>query len=140
MAIPQPARDRLMAALERGVSKGFTVFYEYVLENPVQVALATANEIAESLGVDAATVVRASQHMGYSGWPQLQKEFRALFGEQPAARKMDRLGNMATGVLEVRKEFVDPDSKCECRDCRTARLLDSLIAEIHTQFGKDARA
>jgi DNA-binding MurR/RpiR family transcriptional regulator len=36
----------------------------------------SASELAHALNLDAATVVRFSQHLGYSGFPKLQREIR----------------------------------------------------------------
>ena len=36
----------------------------------------TASELAHTLNLDAATVVRFSQHLGYEGFPKLQREIR----------------------------------------------------------------
>jgi DNA-binding MurR/RpiR family transcriptional regulator len=42
----------------------------------VEAAFMTASELAHELNLDAATVVRFSQYLGYSGFPELQREIR----------------------------------------------------------------
>ena len=130
-------RERLAAALERGPSRSFAAFYRYLLEHPVEAALHTAMEMAAALAVDAATVVRASQHIGYSGWPELQKELRAHFRDQPVVRQVDRFGALATRLIDLRRELPDPSADCQCRDCRLTRLLDTLLDEVRAQFAAD---
>ncbi len=39
-------------------------------------ALMTATELAHQVDVDAATVVRFAQRLGYDGFPQLQSEIK----------------------------------------------------------------
>lgn len=45
--------------------------------NPRLATFASASEVAEKLDVNAATVVRFAQALGFSGWPEFQVNFRA---------------------------------------------------------------
>ena len=48
----------------------------YLLDNYIQASFFTATELAHRLDLDAATVVRFSQRVGYPGYPELQREVR----------------------------------------------------------------
>jgi DNA-binding MurR/RpiR family transcriptional regulator len=59
-----------------GMSKSFAKLADYLLDSYVEAAFMTATELAHVLKLDAATVVRFSQHLGYDGFPGLQSEIR----------------------------------------------------------------
>jgi DNA-binding MurR/RpiR family transcriptional regulator len=58
------------------MSKSFARLADFLLDSYVEAAFMTASELAHALNLDAATVVRFSQHLGYDGFPQLQREIR----------------------------------------------------------------
>ena len=55
------------------MSKSFARLADFLLDSYVEAAFMTASELAHSLNLDAATVVRFSQHLGYTGFPKLQR-------------------------------------------------------------------
>lgn len=59
------------------MSKSFAKLADFFLDSYVEAAFMTASELAHTLNLDAATVVRFSQHLGYAGFPKLQREIRA---------------------------------------------------------------
>ncbi|MFU8772868.1 MAG: MurR/RpiR family transcriptional regulator [Anaerolineales bacterium] len=59
------------------MSKSFAKLADFLLDSYVESAFMTASELAHALDLDAATVVRFAQHLGYSGFPKLQREIRA---------------------------------------------------------------
>jgi len=59
------------------MSKSFSKLADYLLDSYVEAAFMTASELAHTLNLDAATVVRFSQFLGYSGFPELQREIRS---------------------------------------------------------------
>jgi len=59
-----------------GMSKSFAKLADFLLDSYVEASFMTASELAHALNLDAATVVRFSQALGYSGFPQLQREIR----------------------------------------------------------------
>jgi DNA-binding MurR/RpiR family transcriptional regulator len=67
----------------------------------------TASELAHALNLDAATVVRFSQHLGYSGFPKLQREIRSrvkndlLIRPQQAEVPASVAGIVANAMHEV---------------------------------------
>lgn len=58
------------------MSKSFSKLADYLMDSYVEAAFMTASELAHALNLDAATVVRFSQHLGYDGFPKLQREIR----------------------------------------------------------------
>lgn len=62
---------RLPAAQRRAV--------DVILRNPQLATYAELAEIAARADVDASTVVRASQSLGYRGWLDLQRELRSRY-------------------------------------------------------------
>lgn len=58
------------------MSKSFAKLADYLLDSYVEAAFMTASELAHVLNLDAATVVRFSQFLGYRGFPELQREIR----------------------------------------------------------------
>ena len=49
----------------------------FIEHNPKIASFATAAELAERVNVNAATVVRLAQTLGYSGFPEFQETVRA---------------------------------------------------------------
>lgn len=58
------------------MSKSFARLADFLLDSYVESAFMTASELAHELDLDAATVVRFAQHLGYKGFPELQREIR----------------------------------------------------------------
>jgi len=58
------------------MSKSFARLADFLLDSYVEAAFMTASELAHTLNLDAATVVRFSQFLGYAGFPELQREIR----------------------------------------------------------------
>ena len=53
------------------MSKSFSRLADFLLDSYIEASFMTATELAHELELDAATVVRFSQHLGYSGFPEL---------------------------------------------------------------------
>jgi DNA-binding MurR/RpiR family transcriptional regulator len=58
------------------MSKSFAKLADFLLDSYIESAFMTASELAHELDLDAATVVRFAQTLGYSGFPELQREIR----------------------------------------------------------------
>lgn len=68
-------RSRIREA-RSGLSKSFAKLADFLLDSYIEASFMTATELAQNLGLDAATVVRFSQSLGYNGYPQLLREIR----------------------------------------------------------------
>ena len=58
------------------MSKSFAKLADFLLDSYIEAAFMTASELAHRLDLDAATVVRFAQTLGYKGFPHLQREIR----------------------------------------------------------------
>ncbi len=58
------------------MSKSFAKLADFLLDSYIKASFMTASELAHALNLDAATVVRFSQHLGYKGYPELLHEIR----------------------------------------------------------------
>jgi DNA-binding MurR/RpiR family transcriptional regulator len=91
------------------MSKSFSRLADYILDSYVQAALMTATELAHQVDVDAATVVRFAQRLGYSGFPELQDEIKErvkqelLIRPEQAAEANSLTGVVSSSILKVRE-------------------------------------
>lgn len=82
------------------MSKSFAKLGDFLLDSYVEAAFMTASELAQTLNLDAATVVRFSQHLGYSGFPKLQREIRQRVKNDLLIRpKQASDPNSVTGIV-----------------------------------------
>jgi DNA-binding MurR/RpiR family transcriptional regulator len=70
-------RDRIKARYDE-LSPSFRKIADFFLQQQLDAALMTATELAERMGVDAATIVRFAQALGYSGYRELIREVRQV--------------------------------------------------------------
>jgi|YNPBryBLVA2012_1023415.scaffolds.fasta_scaffold00952_2 DNA-binding MurR/RpiR family transcriptional regulator len=78
-------RERIRQAYN-GLTPSFRRLGEFILNHELDAAFMTATELAQALDVDAATVVRFSQTIGYSGYRELSHEVqRIVKGDLTAA-------------------------------------------------------
>lgn len=68
--------EERIRSVRADMSKSFAKLADFLLDSYVKAAFMTASELAHELDLDAATVVRFAQHMGYEGFPSLQREIR----------------------------------------------------------------
>ena len=69
------------------LSPSYIRLADFLLDSYIKAAFLTATELAHTLDIDPATVVRFAQKLGYPGYPELQREIRQ--------RVMDELLQMA---------------------------------------------
>jgi DNA-binding MurR/RpiR family transcriptional regulator len=70
-------RERIQAQYNE-LTPSFRKLADFILENQLDAAFMTATELAQMLDVDAATVVRFAQTLGYSGFRELVKEIQEV--------------------------------------------------------------
>lgn len=87
---------------ERGsMSKSFAKLADYLLDSYVEAAFMTASELAHTLNLDAATVVRFSQYLGYEGFPELQNEIRERVKEDLLRRPLEaKMPDSTPGIVQ----------------------------------------
>ncbi len=70
-------RERMQAKYEE-LTPSFRKLTDFILQQPLDAAFMTATEMAHTMGVDAATVVRFAQFLGYSGFRELVREIQQV--------------------------------------------------------------
>lgn len=68
--------EERIRAIHSTLSPSHTVLADYLLDSYASAAFLTATELAHTLDLDPATVVRFAQRLDYSGYPELQREIR----------------------------------------------------------------
>ena len=87
-----------------GMSRSFSKLADYLLDSYVEASFMTASELAQVLNLDAATVVRFSQTLGYEGFPDLQREIRTrvkgdLLIKSNTSTSRDSISGVAAGAM-----------------------------------------
>ncbi len=60
------------------LSKGQKIIAQYIMTNYDKAAFMTASKLGDKVGVSESTVVRFANAIGYSGYPQLQKQLQEI--------------------------------------------------------------
>ena len=87
------------------MSKSFAKLADFLLDSYIKASFMTASELAHALNLDAATVVRFSQHLGYKGYPELLREIRDkvrrnLLYEPQEAKEPESLPGVVTSAMD----------------------------------------
>lgn len=92
-------QDRIRAARPK-MSKSFARLADFLLDSYIEVAFMTATELAHTVDVDATTVVRFSQQLGYSGYPELLRDVREHVKKDLLIRPQEaRISESVPGVV-----------------------------------------
>jgi DNA-binding MurR/RpiR family transcriptional regulator len=84
-------RERIQAKYSE-LTPSFRKLADFILQKQLDAAFMTATELAHHLGVDAATVVRFAQNLGYSGFRELIKEVQRVVKAELTASYSPDLG------------------------------------------------
>ena len=91
--------DRIRQA-RLGMSKSFAKLADFLLDSYIESAFMTASELAHTLDLDAATVVRFAQTLGYSGFPEMQREIRQrVLGDLLVRPEQVKVAESVPGVV-----------------------------------------
>jgi DNA-binding MurR/RpiR family transcriptional regulator len=71
-----PTYEERIRAIRSDLSPSFAVLADFLLDSYIHAAFLSATELAHSLDLDPATVVRFAQRLDYAGYPELQREIR----------------------------------------------------------------
>lgn len=112
------------------MSKSFAKLADFILDSHVQAALMTATEIAHRVDVDAATVVRFAQRLGYGGYPELQAEIKArvlqdLFLQPEEKERFESVDAVAAGALDHLRQAVE-QARLMMDGAAVARLVEAI--------------
>ncbi|MFN2190231.1 MAG: MurR/RpiR family transcriptional regulator [Candidatus Promineifilaceae bacterium] len=117
------------------MSKSFAKLADFLLDSYIEASFMTATELAHQLNLDAATVVRFSQSLGYAGYPELQREIREhvkvdLMVRPVEAREPDSIPGVVSSAMQELRETLE----------RTQMSLDTdAISQLVEHIGKARR-
>lgn len=95
--------DRIREAMPE-LSPSFTRLADFLLDSYIQTAFLTATELAHTLDIDPATVVRFSQRLGYRGYPELQREIRKKVKREILAEPSEEASTISEAALRAIEE------------------------------------
>jgi len=105
---------------------------QYIVDNYEEAIFLTASQLAQSVGVSEATVVRLAQALGFDGYPGMQSKFRE--GLQNRLSTVTRLEHTVDHVRQVGDVVV----KVLQEDIRNlSQTLRNLPIEVFEQAVKD---
>ena len=80
LPLDQPVEDwlRALARLHK-ISRGAHDVIQAAISRPEFASYASAFDLGQDAGVNTATVTRAAQALGFSGWPELRQEIRTRY-------------------------------------------------------------
>ena len=126
-------KERIRENYDR-LTPGFRRLADFIMNNTLDVAFFTATELARYVGVDAATVVRFSQEIGYSGYRELSREIKRyvrnrLVSARGEAAKAETTEGKLRSVADYAAETLREFSATELE--RVARTVDLLTQARH---------
>jgi len=97
---------------------------KYIIDNPDDVAIYTTRDLAEKLGVNATTIMRAARDLGYRGYNELKKKKRDTFKQKqnPYEIVLESMEKGDTGSGIIRKSFL-----------KDIEVLNETISNINIQ-------
>jgi DNA-binding MurR/RpiR family transcriptional regulator len=99
--------ERIRAAYP-SFSKSFVRLADFILDSYLEAAFMTATELGHAVNVDATTVVRFSQQLGYAGYPELLREIRDKIKSQLLAQPQNATNaDSIEGVLQSAMKELD---------------------------------
>lgn len=101
---------------------------QYVLDNLEQSLFLSANQIAEAVAVDTATVVRTAKSLGYGGYPQFQEALRETF-----LKRFTPLNIMKESIRESETDMVSSIVEILDEDGENIRMLRNSIDPAQLQ-------
>ncbi len=120
------ANQDILTAIENkyhGLSKRQKMIAAYIIKNYDKAAFMTAAVLGEASGVSESTVVRFATTMGFTGYPEMQKQI-----QEAVKRKMTTVQRMNLMAELSSKEIVDKVLKTDMRNIRNTReLLDPEV-------------
>jgi DNA-binding MurR/RpiR family transcriptional regulator len=109
---------------------------EYLLGHPDDVAYMSSGQLAESLGMSNATIVRFCQHIGFKGYIDLQRHIRQEIKTRLSVPQ--RLQKQPVNILQAR-DFLKTILKSDQENLATAaqilssELFEQLVTDIQSK-------
>lgn len=121
-------RQDLLKEIENNIeefSKSHKLVGDYILNHGEKAAYMTANKLASKVGVSESTVVRFANNIGYSGYPEFQRDLQELNKSKLTTIEridLDDYSDKSQGIKKVFKKDMDNIKK-------TMEKLDINILE-----------
>jgi len=100
----------------------------YALDNPDEIAFGTAASIATAAGVQASTLIRFAQHLGYQGFTDLQEVFRSRLRDR-VLNYDERLERMRDHGIPTSKSGLVLDGFLETSERSIAKFREKVDHE-----------
>jgi len=111
------------------LTPSFRKLADFMLQNQLDAAFMTATELANRLGVDAATVVRFAQELGYTGFRELSKEIQDVVRSELKASYTADLD--AAEDLQLFRSLLDNEKhNLELAQDRLSEQINSLLPAL----------
>jgi DNA-binding MurR/RpiR family transcriptional regulator len=105
---------------------------QYILDNYEEAIFLTASQLAHSVGVSEATVVRLAQALGFDGYPGMQSKFReALQGRLSTVTRLEHTVDHVSQVGDVVVKVLQEDIQ------NLSQTLKNLSIEVFEQAVAD---
>ena len=93
------------------LSKRLQQLARYLLENPERIVLCTVAELSKDAGVPPSTVIRFANALGFNGFSEMRKEFRAQLHYTGSYReRVQSSGQVETQPSAILSQVVDASS------------------------------
>lgn len=90
-----PTYEERIRAIHSNLSPSHIILADFLLDSYASAAFLTATELAHTLDLDPATVVRFAQKLDYTGYPELQREIRRRVRQELLAGQPKQAGTPA---------------------------------------------
>ncbi len=137
-ASPEEVRERILEVID-GLPKRLRQCAEYLLKHPEKIAVSTVAELAAGAQVQASAFMRFCQVIGFSGFSEMQKLFRADYSQRwpNYATRLERLRSREGEGAQLLLDFVDAGHKslsllAESIDFATLTRAVELLRDAHT--------
>jgi DNA-binding MurR/RpiR family transcriptional regulator len=111
------------------LTPSFRKLADFMLQNQLDAAFMTATELADRLGVDAATVVRFAQELGYTGFRELSKEIQEVVRSELKASYTVDLG-AAEDLALFRGLLGNEKHNIELAQDRLSEEIETLLPSL----------
>jgi len=111
------------------LTPSFRKLADFMLQNQLDAAFMTATELADRLGVDAATVVRFAQELGYTGFRELSKEIQEVVRSELKASYSVDLG-AAEDLALFRGLLGNEKHNIELAQDRLSEEIETLLPSL----------
>ncbi len=124
----------LLAGRFNALSPKHKVIAQFVVDNPQFSSMATTRQLAEKVGVDAATVTRFAKSLGFAGFLHFRRELRGTYlGMLQPTELMERQQSMPGNVYRamVLRDLHNLQELLRTLDAPNLNRIASLLVRAH---------